>query len=350
MTPTTQAPQDMLKAIYDFPDHINDAMSIGERISLNQDYRDIQAVIIAGMGGSAIGGDLCRVLVLDDMPIPVAVVRNYQLPSWVQANTLVICSSYSGNTEETLSVFEQAQERQAQICGISTGGELTSRLVDGDYDVVTIPGGLQPRAALGYSFVPMLYLLKQCGLLKIDFQDELSAAIKLLRKVRDTYASESEDNRTYALARKIYRTLPILYGETEATSVIALRWKGQFCENAKMLAYHNDLPEMNHNEVVGWENNRGIFKNLSVLWIQDKADQARVQHRQRITRELLKPLGLLQEVIQVDGSSRLERYLHLIHLGDWVSYWCARLHGTDPTPVEKISRLKAELAKIPLGK
>jgi glucose/mannose-6-phosphate isomerase len=302
------------------------------------------------MGGSAIGGDLCRVLILDEMPVPVIVIRNYRLPAWVNANTLVICSSYSGNTEETLSVFQQARESEAKICGISTGGELTSRLQNGDYDVVTIPSGLQPRAALGYSFVPMLYLLKKCGLLRVDLKDELSAAIERLKKVRDSYALESEENPTYVLAREIYRTIPILYGETEATSVIALRWKGQFCENAKMLAYNNDLPEMNHNEIVGWENNKKLFQHLSILWIQDAADQERVQYRQRITRQLLDPFGLRQEVIQMDGSSRIERYLHLIHFGDWVSYWCARLHGTDPTPVEKISRLKSELAKIPLGK
>ena len=348
MTSSSQDPQNMLKAIYDFPNHIAQAMSIGERISLKQAYGNVAAVIIAGMGGSAIGGDLCRVLILDEMPVPILVVRNYQLPVWVDASTLVICSSYSGNTEETLSVFQQARERQAQICGISTGGELTSRLRRNSYDVVTIPGGLQPRAALGFSFVPMLYLLKKGGLLEMHFQDKLSAAVERLRNIRDSYTLERVDNPTYALARKIYRTIPILYGETEATSVIALRWKGQFCENAKMLAYHNDLPEMNHNEIVGWKNNEDFFQYLSVLWIRDKADQKRVQHRQRITRQLLEPLGLAQEVIQVDGSSQLERYLHLIHFGDWVSYWCARLHGTDPTPVDRISRLKAELAKIPL--
>ena len=348
MTSSSPDPQDMLKAIYEFPDHIADAMAIGEGILLKRDYGNINAVIIAGMGGSAIGGDLCRVLVRDVMPVPVIVIRNYRLPAWVTANTLVICSSYSGNTEETLSVFRQARQIQVQICGISTGGELTSQLQNGSYDVVTIPGGLQPRAALGYSFVPMLYLLKKCGLLKIDFTDEISAAVKLLKSVRDAYALESEENPTYALAREIYRTIPILYGETEATSVIALRWKGQFCENAKMLAYHNDLPEMNHNEIVGWENNKDFFQYLSVLWIQDEADQERIQHRQRITRKLMNSLNLRQEIIQVEGLSRIERYLHLIHFGDWVSYWCARLHGTDPTPVEKISRLKSELAKIPL--
>ncbi len=337
-------PQNMFQAIYDFPDHMADAIRIGSAINLKNDYSGIKNIVLAGMGGSAIGGDVAHMLISADIKIPFKVSRGYTLPNWVGVDTLVICSSYSGNTEETLSAFAEARQQQAQICGITTGGKIGELLTVNGYDKIDIIPGLQPRAALAYSFVTILYLLNKIAVIGSDFAAHLQASIDLLKTVRNEY-SATKDNPTLNIARKISKTLPIIYGETEATAIVANRWRGQISENAKMLAYSNELPEMNHNEIVGWMNNPELLKQLTVIWLQDTDDHPRVKLRQEISRELISDY-CQQEVISVTGESRFVRLLHLIHFGDWLSYWLALEHSTDPTPVEKIMNLKDRLAKL----
>ena len=334
----------MAKAIYDFPDQLEQAVVIGKNFFVNTTFNAIQNVVVAGMGGSAIGGDVCRALLAAELNVPFLVNRNYNLPNWVNEHTLVICSSYSGNTEETLSAFADANAKGVNICGISTGGSLTEKLNTDNCDIIAIPAGLQPRAALAFSIVPMLFLLRAQGLIGDSIFNDISDTVKLLRVHRDKYAKEDAANLTYALAASIYKTLPIIYGTSDSTAVAALRWKGQFCENADMLAYHNELPEMNHNEIAGWENNAELFDNMSVLWLTDGNDHDRVQLRQKITKRIIGKKNNNQHVIAVAGSSVRVRLLHLIHFGDWVSYWCAILHGTDPSPVVPILLLKEELS------
>ncbi len=342
---TSLDPGNMHQSIYDFPDHIETAMEIGKSISMNRPYSGIQNIVVAGMGGSAIGGDVVRTLAKNELDIPMMVSRNYTLPNWVNEHTLVICSSYSGNTEETLSAFDHARDKGAQIVGISTGGSLTERMKGLDLDVVAIPPGLQPRAALAISFVPMLYVLNAMDLIGIETIGELDHAVSLIQSNRDRYGAESDENPTYALAQRIYQTVPVIYAESDATATLAVRWKGQLSENSKMLAYHNELPEMNHNEIVGWENNADLINQISVIWLTDESDHPRTAIRQDSTREIINNLAGNHEVVSVEGSSMTERYLHTIHFGDWVSYWCAILHGTDPTPVKKIDRLKRILSE-----
>ncbi len=338
-------PGNMFGAIYDFPGQMQQAIEIGERIELNNTYENIRNIVVAGMGGSAIGGDVVRMLIKDDLNIPFVVSRNYTLPNWVNENTLVICSSYSGNTEETLSAYEEAQAKKAQICGISTGGVLSEKLNAAGLDLVSIPAGLQPRAALAFSFIPMLFLLQKIGLIGDGFRVGLESAIETLSVEREKYSVEDEKNPTYKLARKIYNTIPIIYGEADSTAIIACRWKGQFCENAKMLAYANELPEMNHNEIVGWENNASLFSDLSVIWLVDESNHPRVSLRQKVTQSILQDLVPRQQTVSFTGNNRIERLIHQIHFGDWVSYWCAMAHNTDPSPVKKIDLLKNELKK-----
>jgi len=336
--------QNMKKAIYDFSDHLVQAMEIGNAFTPKNMFNDIQNIVVAGMGGSAIGGDVCQALLSDELKVPIFVNRNYTLPNWVNEKTLVICSSYSGNTEETLSAYEDAKGKGAHLCGISTGGTLTENLTADNYDVIITTSGLQPRAALAFSVVPMLYLLKGQGLISDSIFEDMSKTVELLHNQRNYYAAENADNPTYTLAKSIYTTLPIIYGTSAITSVAALRLKGQFCENADMLAYHNELPEMNHNEIVGWENNADLFKHISVLWLTDSNDNDRVKLRQEITKRIIEVKNKNQYIVSVEGSSKRIRLLHMIHFGDWVSYWCAIFHGTDPSPVEPIMQLKAELS------
>lgn len=344
MNTRTLDTQSMIKAIYDFPDQLAEAMAIGNNFSPNNIIGDIRNIVVCGMGGSAIGGDVCRALLSSELTVPLVVCRNYTLPNWVNKRTLVICSSYSGNTEETLSACVDAKAKGAQMCGISTGGTLTEKLETHGRDVINIPSGLQPRAALAFSVVPMLYLLKAHGLIGDSIFEEITKTVELLQDEREVYAREDSSNSAYVLAKNIYKTLPVIYGTSDSTAIAALRWKGQFCENADMLAYHNELPEMNHNEIVGWENNAELFKHISVLWLTDSSDHERVQLRQDITKRIINVKNTKQHIISVTGSSATVRFLHLIHFGDWMSYWCAILHGTDPSPVAPIEELKAELS------
>lgn len=339
-------PQDMFGAIYRFADQIQEAIGIGEQINLQNDYSACENIIVAGMGGSAIGGDVVKTIVNQELKIPFYVNRNYTLPNWVNEKTLVICSSYSGNTEESLSAYEDALKKGAMICGISTGGQLSEKIKSKGFDLITIPGGLQPRAALAYSFVPMLYLLKKIGLISNSLINDLSNSIISLENKRDVSSVGDASNPIFKMAKDIYGMIPIIYGITDTTGVVALRWKGQLCENSKMLAYHNEIPEMNHNEIVGWGNNPDLLSELSVIWLRDKNDNERVRARQDITKTLLNDINIMQHEVSAEGENNVERLLDLINYGDWLSYWCAILHNTDPSPVEKINKLKKALEEI----
>ena len=339
-------PDNMYQSIYDFPDHIAQALDIGRTINFHNTYDNIQNIVIAGMGGSAIGGDVVKLLTNNELKVPFVISRNYKLPNWVNENTLVICSSYSGDTEETLGSFDDSLNKGAKIIGISTGGTLTRLLMENKLDVITIPSGLQPRAALALSFVPMLCLLNKLGFISSNSIKDLKSTVSLLNDFRDKYYNQNEQNPTYAIAQRIYKTIPIIYGENEYTGIIALRWKGQLSENSKMLAFCNDLPEMNHNEIVGWENNNTLMDNISVIWLKDKDDHPRIISRQTATKDIIGKIAANHEVVSLQGDTQVERLLHLVHFGDWLSYWCAILHKTDPTPVKKIDHLKRILSKI----
>ena len=338
-------PENMFNSIWTFPDNLKEAYTLGENISLNNSYKNVETIVVAGMGGSAIGGDVLSVLENENFKIPIIICRGYSLPNWVNDKTLVICSSYSGNTEETLSSMEDALKKNAMICGITTGGELADRLSEIGKDIVLIPSGLQPRAALAYSFIPMAKLLEKAQILKLNMKGWLNKTISTLSEARELYSLEDQDNPVYELAQQIYNKIPIIYADNSTLGVAAIRLKGQICENSKMLAYHNELPEMNHNEIVGWENNTDFFHKLFVIWLSDINDNERVKYRKAITQNILNEEGIDQFVIEITGNSFQERFLHSIHYGDWLSFWCAILHETDPSPVEKITRLKNELKK-----
>ena len=337
--------ENMYKAIWEFPDNLKDSLELGNQISINQNYKDIKSVLIAGMGGSAIGGNVVSILEEKNINVPLFVCRGYDLPNWVNENTLVICSSYSGNTEETLAALDNALNNNAQVCGFTTGGELAIKLNSLNKDVVIIPSGLQPRAALAFSFVPMIKILEKIGIINTEIDSWLPITINSLIKNRKLYSADSIENPTFRLAEKIYDKIPIIYSNLTTLGIAAMRLKGQICENGKMLCYYNDLPELNHNEVVGWENNEKIFKYLAVLWLNDINDNSRIKHRQDITKRLLNKVGIEQFEIEMKENLFQDRFLNMIHYGDWLSFWCAIKHSTDPSPVENISILKKELMK-----
>jgi len=339
-------PQDMFKAIYRFPDQISESINIGKNINLKNDYSQCDNIVLSGMGGSAIGGDVVKTIVSSELQVPFIINRNYSLPNWVNEKTLVICSSYSGNTEESLSTYEDAKEKGAIICGISTGGKITNDLKVSGYDVIKIPGGLQPRAALAYSFVPTLFLINKIGLISDSVIVELTNSNDMLLRKRERYSVGETENPIFKMAKDIYGMIPIIYGVTDTTGVVALRWKGQLCENSKMIAFNNEIPELNHNEIVGWENNPDLLNELSVIWLRDRNDIERNKARQNITEGILDDMGIMQHEVRAEGETKVERLLDLINFGDWLSYWCAILHNTDPSPVYKIDKLKKALEEI----
>ena len=338
--------KNMFDAIINFPKNIDEALKIAKKFKFKNKYDKIENVVIAGMGGSAIGGDIVLALGKENIDIPLTISRNYTLPNWVNKNSLVICSSYSGNTEETLSCLEDALKKNAQICGITTGGILKSKLNELNKDVFITPSGLQPRAALAYSLIPISKILEKLDVLKIGFDIWLDEFLKNINNYQEVYRLESQKNPTYVLAKNIYKKIPIIYADNSTLSVVATRMKGQISENSKMLVYQSNLPELNHNEIVGWENNLNIIDNFVIIWLKDKNDHERNKYRQNITENILNEIKIKQFSVEVEGNSFQERFLHMLHFGDWLSYWCALLHKTDPTPVLKIDRLKNSLESL----
>ena len=342
--------QGMFRATYRMPDHIRDAMSLLDDVDISNQMMDIQNVVITGMGGSAIGGNLLRVYSLDRVSIPVIVSRSYTLPFFVSEKTLVIVSSYSGNTEETLSAYETAKRRKAKIISICTGGKLKEFSLRDGYPVITIREGLSPRAAIAYSFIPLVMLFGKMGLLS-DLRDEMEESIELLEKIREEYKPEIpfEDNLAKKLAYRLYGKLPVFYGSTGITEVIAERWKGQISENSKAPAYFNFFPELNHNEIVGTDYPRELLKQFEIIMLKDMEDHPRNRMRMEITKNLLKEVVSGVSEIESRGKSRMARMFSLIMLGDYISEYLAVLYGVDPTPVAKINLLKDELSKLREG-
>lgn len=337
---------DMFEIIYKFPEQLQQAMEIGKRIEVTGNYTNINSIIFCGMGGSAIGGEVIKRLISRECPFPTFVCRNYSLPHWANERSLVVCFSYSGDTEETLSILEDAIMRKSMIVGISSGGRLKERIIQIGSEFIQIPGGFPPRASLGFLTVPILYLFKNLMLLKSDVTNEIESVVNLLSIWRNSFSKTGEKSEPFRIAKSIFNTVPVIYGVADDTEVITKRWRAQLEENGKILAFNNELPEMNHNEIVGYENNKNLLKNISVIWLKDKEDHLRIQLRQKLTKDLIDTLVNIQIEVTSKGESEYERLFYFVYLGDWVSYWVAILNNTDPTPVTKITALKSKLSQF----
>ena len=283
-------PSNMYNRIFDFPEQMADALKIADGWNIRpNDFAGIRNVVLVGMGGSAIGGDLVRTLLSDRLVIPFIVNRNYRLPEFVDDETLVIASSYSGNTEEVLEALDDALDRKAQIAAITTGGLLEEVAKLNDIPLVQIPAGMQPRAALGYSFVPVLMLFEKLGMVK-GLSKEVNGAIRLMQTFRERYIEDvpTDQNMAKTIAEKLLAKMAIVYTGPTLMDVVGVRWKGQFCENAKNMTFHNVFPEFNHNELVAWSDPIGPHTdNLQVLIIRDAGDHPKVARRMDIVKGLI---------------------------------------------------------------
>ncbi len=337
---------DMYSAVHGFPDQIDRVADYIRNWNARHDYQDIHTILVLGMGGSAIGGDVTRVMVQNDCPVPILVNRSYNIPHWVNKHTLILASSYSGNTEETLSAYVQCRTIGAPMVVLSTGGAVTEWAVRDNLDLVVIPAGLQPRAALGFSFANITFLLNKLGFVPDVLIEELLRSAEVLRDYRTQYEIGAEDNYAVEIAEQIHRSIPVIYGSEDMTWVAALRFRGQLAENAKMLAFHHHIPEQNHNEIEGWSCNEDLLRTCGIIWFKDLDDHERSLGRMEVSSELLAEKAGYQISLDCDGESRIERLLKLIHLTDWVSYYAALLNETDPTPVTRISLLKDRMSKL----
>ncbi|MGH2567641.1 MAG: bifunctional phosphoglucose/phosphomannose isomerase, partial [Bacteroidota bacterium] len=292
-------------------------------------------------------GDLLRSYLSEELGVPFVVNRHYLLPEFVGNTTLVVVSSYSGNTEETTAAHRDGAKRKARVLCITTNGETAQIAKKFKHPVIAIPNGYSPRAAIGYSFFPMLVAFTRLGLAKNRSKD-IRETVELLRSRSALFSNPSlPDNAPLQLATQLRGKLPIVYAPQEHLDAVALRWRGQICENAKQLAFGHVLPEMNHNELVGWKNGEQLLKQMQVIFLRDKGTHKRVAVRQSITKQIVSQYAAGVSEIQSEGKSLLARMFYLIHFGDWVSFYLAILNNEDPTPVKVIDYLKDELGQVP---
>src|SRR5690554_5830809 len=322
--------------IEDFPQNITDAIEIGSKAILKFKTNVVTNVVIAGLGGSGIGGKIISQLVWDKCHVPITLVNDYRIPSWVNEHTLFVATSYSGNTEETLSALSDATVQRAQIVAITAGGKLELLCREHGYNMIKIPAGQPPRTSFGYNSVQQFFVLQAYGLIDGFFIDELHEAAKLLQ--RETGALKAE---AAAVANKINNTTPVIYAETRSEG-LAIRLRQQINENAKMLCWHHVLPEMNHNELVGWAGGSNAY---SALFIHTPEDYPSTVTRMELSKEIIGRYTNKVVDLNPKGNSRIARAYYLIHFCDWISYSLAADRKVDPLEIGVIDYLKAELAK-----
>lgn len=310
------------------------------KLNLSQiDVSKIKNIIVTGLGGSAIGGDLLLNFLKDEIKFPYQVNRNYNLPKYADENTLVIASSYSGNTEETLSALNDAIEKKCKVISITTGGKIETIANQNKIPVVKLLNGFQPRYALYLNFFALLKIFKSLNL--IESQDKyVQQIISLLKEKSEIYSNGEND--ALKLAESLLGYTPVIYGVSDITSSVACRFKGQFNENSKIHAYYNLYPELDHNEIVGWESYQSTM-NFRVINILDETYNQQIKKRFEITSQLIKKSGA--EIINLKSNEKefKVRLIDLIYLGDWITYYLAILRNVDPTEIDNINYLKENL-------
>ncbi len=329
---------DALGVIRDQPKQLQHAF-----IDVDIDLADVKTIVVAAMGGSALGAEFFRTWLADRLPLPVVIVRDYALPAYVGPDTLVICSSYSGNTEETLSALADAERRGAKIVIFTAGGKLLQAAQEKGYPHFQIPGGLQPRLAILYGTRALAQLLQSAGLVK-GIVTELEAGAQWASGQVGQWGPETAtaDNRAKQIAMELEGHAVVVYGGT-VLSLPAMKWKIDINENSKGLAFYNYIPEFSHNEFLGWSQAQraDAFK---VVMLTSSLDHPQILKRFEISPRLVSETMPAPVVVAAEGSNRLEHMLHVLLLGDFVSAYFAFLKGLDPTPVELIEKMKAELA------
>jgi glucose/mannose-6-phosphate isomerase len=327
------------------PNQCRQAWDKASKFAVPPGYSDVDKVVILGMGGSAIGGDLLRGLAAPLSRPLVLVHRDYDLPAWVDDKTLVIGASYSGNTEETVSGFTQSLKKNCKKLVISTGGRLTDLARQHNVPVFIIEHVSPPRAALGYSLLPLLAIMQSLGFTSAEAAD-VDGMIRALETLGTNWQEDcpAERNQAKILAARLHGKIAVVYGAGILTDA-ARRWKTQINENSKQWAFFETLPELNHNAVLGYRYPADIADRMYVLFLRCQSLHPRTLIRYKVTGELLDQRSIPHQYVDSQGGNDLKHVMSLVLLGDWVSYYLAMLNGIDPGPVPEIDLLKQRLAE-----
>jgi len=335
---------DMLHDLVKTSDYCRDAIKRTKQVSVPERVSPKNIVII-GMGGSAIGGEILHDWLRETLPIPIKVCRDYILPAYVNKGTLVFVNSYSGNTEETLAAFLSAIQRKSTVLAVTSGGQLEEFCKKLQVPHMIIPSGLQPRVAIPYMFFPLPVLMEKMGVIS-NIDDELEEAIAVLEKVAKANAPDvpTKNNRAKQLAQELMDTIPVIYGFRQYSS-IAQRLKAQFNENSKVPSKSDVFPELNHNETVGYEAPESLTKKMSIILIRDPQEPPEIRNRIETTKNLVFTRANKVLEIKAEGKGKLAKMFSVMCTGDFASVYLAILQNKDPTPVNIIVRVKSELAK-----
>ncbi|MAP61965.1 MAG: hypothetical protein CMF82_03340 [Candidatus Marinimicrobia bacterium] len=342
--------QNMFKAIKGFKNQISESFAIesdwygkNKKILNSIMSNKIDSILVCGMGGSAIGGEVARTMLIDKLLVPISINRSNSIPNWVNDRTLVMILSYSGNTYETIDSLKHSAKKTKNIIAISCqSGKIDNICLKNDYPIVHLPPKLQPRCALGYISSIMILVLVRLNLVSSTqkIKSNLQGSISEFSEI-DTL-NNSSNNPMLILSRKIYNLTPVIYGIENSTSIASLRFKNQLQENAKMTSFCNNFPELNHNEIESW---RIPENNFFVIWLKDQSlDEKSAMFLQK-SYSLLDNLGIKQEIICLDNgetipNNKIARLFKLIYFLDWVSYYAALLKGVDPISINNIKYIK----------
>jgi len=337
-------PGDMYARVAGLPAQLRDAWKIGAAFAGSLERAPFRQIVVCGMGGSAIGGDLARAFLGDRLRAPLFVCRDYLAPAWARDGSLVLVSSYSGNTGETLSAYASLAGGDSRFVAVTSGGKLEGICREAGIPVCRIPGGSPPRAAIGYSLIVALHVLRATGAGAFDDAEFEEAVAAVEARCREC-AIDSPDNPAMEIARAIHGRLPLVYAGPGLLEAVARRWSGQINENAKSLAHFAIYPELNHNEIVGWHAPEALVREAVVLSLEDTDDHEMTQRQTEVGLGIVGKVARRVIRLRAPAMGRLARMLSMLVLGDFISVYLAYLNGVDPTPVERIDDLKRQLAR-----
>jgi glucose/mannose-6-phosphate isomerase len=333
--------------LVDFHKQIEQSWELFEKSKLKINSAPINSILYIGLGGSAIAGNLMRDVLFDSLRVPLKVVQSYFVPGFCNASTLVVLSSYSGESEETLHAADLVAKTEAQVIVTTSGGRMGEMAKKNKWNMIKLPEGYPASQALGYLFFPIYHLLGSLNLMS-DYKKNLKQLARFARETarRNDMSDRHTHNLSNELAQAIHKKIPVIYSTAPYLMTVSQRWQNRFTENSKSLAFSNVIPEMNHNEIVGWEVKLPAIKNFIVIFIENEDLHPRMQKRIDLTKEIIKKRGVEVVDIYASGKSLMEKVFSLVILGDWVSYYLGLSYGKDPLEVDNIDYLKTEMAKV----
>lgn len=341
-------PSGFLGVVEQFPNQVREAVQLAENVDSLPSIDEVNSIVVLGMGGSGISGDFLATLLRPTEKVRVEAIKGYDLPAWVDDQTLVFATSYSGNTEESLTTFEEARARGARIICLSTGGRIGELAKEHKLPLVTLPTGLRPRAAFAYLSIPLLVLYQRISGGETHSIFQMDEALELLDRRSKQWgrAEPVSTNRAKQVAQQLQNRIPLIYGTEGISALAAYRWKCQLNECSKVPAWSNSFPELNHNEIVGWEGMKDMTRDIFALVVlRHSQEHPRNTKRIEITIPIIEKSFAFVEEIKAEGESELARLLDLTYFGDFVATYLAIAQEVDPAPNESIDVLKEELGK-----